>query len=170
MLAFSILKKLTSKPVAPHLALIAVQILFGTWPIVGKIVLQTVPSVGLVAIRVVGASLALIVIGKMTGGLDRIRRRDWPLLAVSSLLGLVLNQLLYVKGLSLTTVINTTLLGTTIPVFTLLVGILLRTDRATLRRVIGIALAASGVLYLIGPTRAEFSALTRTGDVLIVTN
>src|SRR5260370_35535163 len=56
------------------------------------------------------------------------------------------------------------------PVFTVLVGMLLRTDRATLRRLVGIALAASGVIYLIGPTRSEFSTLTRTGDLLIVAN
>jgi len=72
--------------------------------------------------------------------------------------------------LSLTTAINATLLSTTIPVFTLLVGIILRTDRATLRRMVGIALAASGVIYLIGPTRSEFSSVTRAGDFLIVTN
>jgi drug/metabolite transporter (DMT)-like permease len=155
---------------APHLALIAVQVMFGTWPIVGKIVLRTVPSAGLVGLRVAGASLAFIVIGKMTGGVGRINKRDWPLLVVSSLLGLVLNQWLYVKGLSLTTAINSTLLSTTIPVFTLFVGIILRTDRATLRRMMGIALAASGVIYLIGPTRSEFSSLTRAGDLLIVTN
>jgi drug/metabolite transporter (DMT)-like permease len=155
---------------APHLALIAVQVMFGTWPIIGKTVLRTVPSTGLVGLRVAGAALAFIVIGRVTGGVGRIQRRDWPLLIVSSLLGLVLNQWLYVKGLSLTTAINSTLLSTTIPVFTLFVGILLRTDRATLRRMVGIALAASGVIYLIGPTRSEFSSLTRAGDLLIVTN
>ncbi len=144
--------------------------MFGTWPIVGKIVLRTVPSTGLVGLRVAGAALAFMVIGRITRGVGRIQRRDWSLLIVSSLLGLVLNQWLYVKGLSLTTAINSTLLSTTIPVFTLLVGILLRTDRATLRRMVGIALAASGVIYLIGPTRGEFSSLTRAGDFLIVTN
>src|SRR5712691_5581470 len=111
---------------APHLALIAVQVMFGTWPIVGKIVLQTIPSSGLVGLRVAGASLAFLIVGRMTGGVGRIRREDWPLLVVSSLLGLVLNQWLYVKGLSLTTAINSTLLSTTIPVFTLFVGIILR--------------------------------------------
>jgi drug/metabolite transporter (DMT)-like permease len=85
-------------------------------------------------------------------------------------LGLVLNQLLFTKGLSLTTAINATLLTTTIPVFTLLVGVLLGTDRATLRRLMGIALAASGVLYLIGPGRAQFSSATHAGDLLVVAN
>jgi drug/metabolite transporter (DMT)-like permease len=99
-----------------------------------------------------------------------IETSDWPLLIGSSFLGLILNQLLSTKGLSLTTAINATLLGTTIPVSTLLVGVMLGTDRATLRRLVGIALAAAGVFYLIGPGRAQFSSATRIGDLLIVSN
>ena len=146
------------------------QVLFATWPIVGKIALRTVPSVALVGFRVAGAALTLLILAQISGSLQTIKRTDWPLLIVSSLLGLVLNQLLFTKGLSLTTAINATLLSTTIPVFTLLVGVMLGTDRATLRRLVGIALAAGGVLYLIGPGRAQFSSATRTGDLLIVSN
>ena len=144
--------------------------MFATWPIVGKIALRAVPSVALVAFRVAGAALAFILIGAIRGRVGRVQKRDWPLLVFSSLLGVVLNQWLFVKGLSLTTVINATLLGTTIPIFTLLVSIALRTDRASLRRILGILLSASGVVYLIGPGSVEFSSATRLGDLLIVTN
>jgi len=144
--------------------------MFATWPIVGKIALRAVPSVALVAFRVAGAALAFILIGALRGRVGRIQKRDWPLLVASSLLGVVLNQWLFVKGLSLTTVLNATLLGTTIPIFTLLVSIALRTDRASLRRTFGILLSAGGVVYLIGPGSAGFSSATRLGDLLIVTN
>lgn len=160
----------SKKAAAPHLALIAVQILFATWPIVGKIALRTIPAVALVGFRVAGASLALLVLARFSGNLRAIKTADWPLLIGSSLLGLVLNQLLFTTGLSLTTAINSTLLSTTIPVFTLMVGVILGTDRTTLRRLLGIALAAGGVLYLIGPGRAQFSSATRAGDLLIVSN
>jgi len=144
--------------------------MFATWPIVGKIALRAVPSVGLVAFRVAGAALVFILLGAIRGGVGRIQKRDWPLLLASSFLGVALNQWLFVQGLSRTTVINATLLGTTIPIFTLLISIVLRTDRASLRRVIGILLAAGGVVYLIGPGRAGFSSTTWFGDVLIVAN
>ena len=144
--------------------------MFATWPIVGKVALKAIPSVALVALRVAGAGLAFILIGALRGRVGRIQKRDWPLLIASSLLGVVLNQWLFVKGLSLTSVINATLLGTTIPIFTLLVSIALRTDRASFRRGLGICLAGAGVVYLIGPARAEFSSVTRLGDLLIVTN
>lgn len=154
----------------PHLALLAVQIMFATWPVVGKIALRTIPSVSLVAFRVAGAALAFVALGVVTRRFGRIERRDWPLLIASSLLGVVLNQWLFVKGLSLTTVINATLLGTTIPIFTLLVSILLRNDRVSARRVFGILVAAAGIVYLIGPQRADFSQSSRLGDFLIITN
>jgi drug/metabolite transporter (DMT)-like permease len=160
----------SNKSLAPHLALIAVQVLFATWPIVGKIALHTVPSVALVGFRVAGASITLLALAKMRGNLQTIKKADWPLLILSSLLGLVFNQLLFTKGLSLTTAINATLLGTAIPIATLLVGVALGTDHVTLRRLVGIALAAGGVLYLIGPGRANFSSATRAGDMLVVAN
>jgi len=159
-----------SNRAAPHLALIAVQILFATWPIVGKIALRAVPAIALVGFRVAGAALTFLILARISGNLQTIRRADWSLLIVSSILGLILNQWLFVKGLSLTTAINSTLLSTTIPVSTLLVGVALGTDRVTWQRVLGIVLAAFGVLYLIGPGRAQFSSATRAGDLLIVSN
>jgi drug/metabolite transporter (DMT)-like permease len=155
---------------APHLALIAVQIFFATWPIVGKLALRTLPAVALVGFRVAGASLVLILLARLSGNLRPIDRQDWPLLIASSALGLILNQWLFVKGLSITTAINATLLSTSIPVSTLIIGMFMGTDRTTWRRMLGIALAGAGVLYLIGPTRGDFSAATRVGDLLIVAN
>ncbi len=120
---------------APHLALILVQIMFATWPIVGKVVLRSVPTTGLVAVRVAGAALLFIALERGGGA---IKRKDWPMLVIVSLLGVVLNQLLYVKGLTFTSAINATLIGTAIPVFTLFVGVLLGQDRATFRRLGGV--------------------------------
>src|SRR5215213_1150842 len=91
----------------PHLALVAVQLLFGSWPIVAKIALRALPSTGLVAFRVSGAALAFVVLQRVLGQSQTIRRKDYARLALYSLLGVVLNQLLFVKGLSLTSsVIN----------------------------------------------------------------
>src|SRR2546423_8251083 len=122
--------------------------MFGTWPIFGKIALTALPSTGLVAVRVLGASIAFLILQRTLGRRRKIEKKDYARLALYSLLGVVLNQFLFVKGLSLTTVINATLLGTTIPVFTLLVSITLGYDRLTLRKALGISLAAAGGGYL----------------------
>jgi len=97
-------------------------------------------------------------------------RQDLLLLVLCSITGVVGNQLLYVKGLSLTTVINTALVTTTIPVFALFISILFGYDRLSLRRLLGIVLAAAGVVYLINPAHAQFNAQTSAGNLLIVCN
>ena len=154
----------------PHLALITVQILFGTWPIFGKIVLRSMSPASLVACRLTGAALAFALLQRKLTPLFRMPLKDFALLTLCSMLGVVGNQFLYVKGLSLTTAINSALLSTMIPVFTLFVSILFGHDRLSLRRLFGIALAAAGVVYLVNPARAELSAQTTAGNLLLISN
>ena len=157
-------------PIAPHLALIAVQVLFGTWPIFGKIVLRSMSPSSLVACRLTGAAFAFALLQRKLTPLFRMPLKDFLLLVLCSMMGVVGNQFLYVKGLSLTTVINSTLLSTTIPVFALFVSILFGYDQLSLRRLLGIALAAGGVVYLVNPARADLSTQTTAGNLLIVSN
>jgi drug/metabolite transporter (DMT)-like permease len=144
--------------------------MFGTWPIVGKISLRSMSSTSLVAFRIFGAAIIFTLFQRKLGQLLQLPKRVIAWLVLSSLLGVVINQLLFVKGLSLTTAINATLLSTTIPVFTLAVSIALGHDRATVRHVLGILLAAAGVVYLVDPFRATFSSQTTLGNILIVVN
>jgi drug/metabolite transporter (DMT)-like permease len=162
--------KLQDRSFAPHLALITVQIMFGTWPIFGKLALRSMSSVGLVGFRIFGAALIFSLLQRKLGELRRLPSRVIAWLLLSSLLGVVANQLLFVKGLSLTTAINATLLTTTIPVFTLLISITLGYDRLSVRNVAGIALAAAGVIYLVDPFRASLFGQTTRGNILLVVN
>lgn len=163
-------ERLREHAVAPHVALIIVQLMFGTWPIFGKVALRTLSSNTLVGMRIVGAAVVFLILQKGVGELLQLAKKDFVLLVMCSLLGVVVNQLLFVKGLSLSTVINVTLLGTTIPVFTLLVSILLGHDRLSLRRSVGVLLAAGGAIYLIDPLKSDFSRQTSVGNLLVVIN
>ena len=164
-------KSALGKPTwGPHVALLAVQVIFGTWPVVGKIALRAVPSTGLVAIRVGGAAVSFLLLTGLRGRLVRPAGRDAARLVLYSLLGVVFNQFLYVKGLSLSTAVNAALLNATIPVFTLLVGALLGRDRLTLRVTLGTFVAAAGVVYLIDPLRADFGGDAMRGKLLLVAN
>jgi drug/metabolite transporter (DMT)-like permease len=152
----------------PHLALIAVQVIFGTWGIPAKIALTQITPFGLSGIRVVTGAAAFLFIARLTRKFKVIARQHWPLLIASSMCGIVLNQWLFVTGLSRTTVVNSVLITTTMPVFTLVVGALAGVERPSLRRAVGILLAAAGVIYLISPARADASAGSRFGDLLIL--
>jgi drug/metabolite transporter (DMT)-like permease len=159
-----------SKSFKPHGALIAVQLIFGTWPVVGKIALRSLPSTGLVTFRVVGATLAFLLIRRATAHVPVKGKGDFARLALYSLLGVVLNQFLFVKGLELSTVINSALIGSTIPIFTLLVSVFLGYESGSRRVAVGLFLAACGVVYLINPAEASFSRETSIGNVLLLIN
>jgi drug/metabolite transporter (DMT)-like permease len=154
----------------PHLALIAVQVFFGTWPIMGKVILRSMSVTTLVGCRLVGAAVAFSLLQRQLKPLLKMPRRDFLLLVLCAICGVVGNQLLYVKALSLTTVINAALLTATIPVVTLVVSILFRYDQWSLKRVAGILLAAAGVVYLVDPTRALLTSQTTTGNILLLLN
>lgn len=155
---------------SPYIALLAAQVFFGSLPVIGKIVLKTVPPVALVGTRVgiTAAALAAFQIYRKRFWL--VNKRDYWRFAVLSLFGVVFNQLLFITGLSLTKASNTSLLAVTIPVFALTVGAIIGAERLTFIKVIGIVLAAFGVLLIIDPRNASFSSATTLGDLLIIVN
>ena len=124
----------------------------------------------LVALRVTGAAVAFMLLQHKLSPLFRMPLKDSAWLTLCSLTGIVGNQFLFVRGLSLTTAINATLLSTVIPVAALLMSVVFGYDRLSFRRIVGIALAAGGVVYLVNPARADFSAQTTIGNLLIVCN
>jgi drug/metabolite transporter (DMT)-like permease len=158
------------KSYAPHVALFAVQVFFGTATVLGKFALLAFPPYALVGFRVGGAALAFYVLQRFRGTLALDNRQDYLKFAFFAFFGVALNQLLFFKGLSLTTAVNTSLIAVTIPIFTILISVLIGYDSLSWRKLAGIALAAAGVVYLINPTRASFGSETTQGDILIVLN
>lgn len=155
---------------AAYAALIAVQICFGTFPVAGKAVLTIIPSVALVGFRVGIAAAILFVFQRLHGTMKLDRSGDYWRLAVFGLLGITLNQLFFVKGLSLTKATNASLVSVTIPIFTVLAGAIIGTEVVRGRKALGILLSAVGVVFLIDPRNASFSAETTIGDLLVVAN
>lgn len=156
---------------SPHIALLGVQLFFGTLPVVGKYVLQTIPNFALVGFRVGGAALAFIVLQSFSkDGLRLDKKSHYWWFLLYSLLGVALNQILFVNGLARTTATNTSLLAVLIPIFALLVSIVFGLDKLTARKVFGVVLAAAGVVYLIDPAKASFSSETTRGDLMIIVN
>ncbi|HEX3185457.1 MAG TPA: DMT family transporter [Pyrinomonadaceae bacterium] len=154
----------------PHLALITVQILFGIWPIFGKIVLRSMSSTSLVVLRLAGAAVLFAILQRRLTPLLRMPVKDIVVLTACSLLGIVGNQFLFVKGLSLTTVINAEILSTTIPVYAIATSILLGYERGSLKTLVGVLFSVAGVVYLVNPFHADLSTHTTTGNVLILVN
>ena len=156
--------------VAPYLALIAVQFCFGSLPVIGKVVLRTVPAISVVGFRVGITAVLLIVIQILRKRFWLKESGDYWRLAILRLFGVTFNQLLFVTGLSLTKATNSSLLASTIPIFALAVGAIIGAEKLRPLKIVGILLAASGVLLIIDPRNASFSSDTTLGDILIVIN
>ena len=153
---------------APYVALIAVQVLFASNAIVGRLVLAHVPAGLLVGCRVLGAALALLTLNLLRGGPWIRDRRTLAHLALAGLLGVTGNQTLFVYGLSHTTAVNATILTTTNPVFTVLGALLLGLERPAPLKLWGIGLAGAGAVYLVGPDRLSFAPGVALGNLLVL--
>jgi drug/metabolite transporter (DMT)-like permease len=151
-------------------ALIGVQIFFGSLPVIAKVVLAVIPAMALVGFRVGITALVFFTFQLYRGRLWLKDRSDYLRLAVLSLFGVVFNQLLFIGGLSRTKASNTSLLAVTIPIFTLIVAFLVGSERLARTKVIGIVLAAAGIVLLIDPRAASFSSETTIGDMMIIAN
>lgn len=88
-----------------------------------------------------------------------------------SLLGVVINQSLFLAGLSLTTVQVAAILITTIPVFALGAAIIVGREHGTLTKTAGIGLAGAGALLVVaGEGFGGTSWRSLAGAVMIVVN
>lgn len=150
-----------------YAVLVAVQIFFATLPIAVKVALRDLSPPALALLRVGAASLLFLALRRAAGGARVQGWRDHARIALYALFGVVLNQLLYISALTLTTATDAQTMIAAGPAFTLLVAIVLGRERATPAKWVGIALAASGAVALVG---AGFGSGTAAGNLLALLN
>lgn len=156
-------------PTRPLVALVLVQLLFASLAVAGKYAFDHhVPPFALAAVRVF---LAAVILAAAALRMPvRVARGDLPALFGLALLGVVFNQLLFLKGLELTSVVNVGLLLPTIPIFTFLVAVALRREHFNAARALGIVVALAGAFVLLRAESFDLSNRTALGNLLIVLN
>jgi drug/metabolite transporter (DMT)-like permease len=142
---------------ATHAALLIVQLAFASQAVEGKIAMAAKEAGGealapqaLAMARMVGAALFFQALTRVARWLRPTTWRDQGALALLSVLGISLNQTLFLIGLQTTSPMSAALLGVTIPVFSAALAVIARQERGSLRLALGIAVAMSGVLWLTG--------------------
>ncbi len=143
-----------------------VQAAFAAGSVEGKLAMKPLASGGgsvapfaLAMARMVGAALFFQVLMRASGRLRPLPAGEHLRIAGLSLLGIVLNQTLFLVGLRMTTAFAATVLGVTIPVFTAALAVAFRLERPSLRTALGLALAIAGVLRLTGVGSLDVGAL-----------
>ncbi len=147
-------------------ALMAVQLSFSTLPIAAKVVLRELPAPSLALLRVTGAAVLFVLLHRSLVR-ERVERGDVWRLALYALFGVVLNQLLYITALTLTTATAAQTMVAVGPALTLFGAIVTKRERASAAKWAGIALAGAGALLLVGAGLGSGHAL---GNLLALLN
>ena len=154
-----------------HAALLIVQIAFASQAVEGKIVMgprsaggEAISPFAVAMVRMLGATLFFHAFTRATGTLRPTTKRDHLILAVLSLLGIALNQTLFLVGLRMTSPMNAALLSVTIPVLTAALAVAIGHERASVRLGIGLVTSIAGVVWLTGVGSVDRGALVVLGN------
>ncbi|MGH9938293.1 MAG: DMT family transporter [Blastocatellia bacterium] len=131
-----------------------------------KTALTQIAPLPFTAIRFSVATLALTLLLRWREGDCAFPRDSFRKIFWLGVIGNTAYQALFATGLSLTTSANASLILTTTPAMTALIGGLTGIERVTRRAIAGIALALGGIAVVVG-TRASLSSQTLFGDLMV---
>jgi drug/metabolite transporter (DMT)-like permease len=126
---------------------------------------------GFIFARVLGAAILFWIIG-IWGPKERIETKDWKRIILCAVFGMVINMLMFFKGLSLSTPINASIIVTVSPIFVFLMSAFFIKEKITLIKYFGISLGFSGALALIlfGNEMRQDAPNITLGNILFVVN
>ena len=153
-----------------HLALFVTALIYGANYTIAKGVMpEYLLPFGFILLRVTGGLILFWITGFFSP--QKIERKDFPLLALCGLFGVAINQLLFFKGLSMTTPINAAIIMVCTPILVLLIAGFLVNEKITFRKLFGIFLGLIGAaLLLLVNHDFSFGSLTWRGDLCIFIN
>jgi drug/metabolite transporter (DMT)-like permease len=143
-----------------------VALLFTANYIISKLGMKEFSPLAFAWLRVAGSAIVLWAIARG----ETIPRESRGRVALFALLGVALNQTLFLSGLAFTTVGIAAILVTSIPVFAVATAISLGRERATASRIGGIALAGAGALLVVGGEGFHGTGRSLLGAVMILAN
>lgn len=154
-----------------HAALFTVALLYGANYTIAKYAMpEYVGAFGFIAIRVI-VTTALFWLVHHFVSKERIKsKRDYLRLIVCGLFGVAINQLMFFKGLSLTTPINASIIMTINPVVVVVGAYLVGSERLTPQKIIGLLFGAIGAYLLITKDGADFSNQHFLGNLFVFIN
>ena len=156
-----------------HLSIAGAYLIFGLNVVLCKDIAnsQAVAPIVLFTLRALGAS-ALFWLGSLFLPKEKVDRKDLPKIALASFLGLFGPQVTFLMGITMSTSIDTAILGTLGPVFTMVFAFFFLGEPITGKKAGGVAVSLAGVLFLIFNSvhGGGASATTPMGFVLLLLN
>ncbi len=132
-----------------HLALLGANIIYGANYIIAKGVMPNkIGPTAFVFIRLAGCVLLFWTL-KLLFIKEKVEKKDFLMLALCGLFGGAANQMLFFHGINLTSPIDASIITTATPVIVLIFSYFILKERITKNKVIGIAMAGAGAIFLI---------------------
>lgn len=154
------------------MAAIVASTIYGINHSLAKGVMPTyVEPFGFILLRVSGAAILFWIIG-FWGPKEKIATSDWPRIIGCTILGMVINMLMFFKGLSLTTPIHSSVITTISPIFVLILAAILIREKVTKLKVIGIILGLTGAVALVvfGQNQTLNAPNIPLGNIFVIIN
>jgi drug/metabolite transporter (DMT)-like permease len=153
-----------------HIYLFVVNLFYGAGFTISKLVMpQYIKPFGFILLRVSVTTTLFFLLHKFWIK-EKIAPKDFALIAVCGLFGVVINQELFFLGLSITTPINASLIMIMTPILVFVISFFLAHEAATWQKIAGIVAGAFGALIIISGKGFNFSGETVLGDLFILTN
>lgn len=160
-----------NKQLKAHLAIFAANVIFGLNYVIAKGIMpdHLMPR-AIIFLRVAG-TLMLFWILHFFLPVEKVSPKDLLKLAICSIFGIALNQILFFEGLNLTTPIDASIIITVIPITVLIFAHFFIHERITTHRLIGILIGAAGaVLIILSTGQISFRSDTFLGNLLVFIN
>ncbi len=158
---------------APHLALFTVGTIYGLNYALAKMVMNEgyLSYSAFILSRVLYGVLFFSIVMMLRKSFKKIDRSDYLRFFFSGAFGVAINQLMFFKGLELTTPVNASLIMTNTPVLVLFLGFILGVEGLAWRKIIGLVLGAIGAVLLITKGfRIEAFREINLGDLYVLIN
>ena len=153
-----------------HLFILGANIIYGINYAIGKVALEHIEPFGIVLLRVSGALIIFTILAFLTGH-EKIEKGDHKKLLIASLFGVVINQLMFFKGLSLTSEIHSAMIMIATPIIVLVMAWIILKDKITWVKSLGILIGGIGVAMLISSGAVDVhSPSSLAGDICITIN
>lgn len=149
----------TERSYKGHVALLTANLIFGLNTPISKTVLglDAISPYALTMFRMIGAAIIFWCASAFVRK-ERVARKDLVMLFFASLLGIQLNQTMFLIGLSKTSPIDASIVVTLVPILTMIISAMYLKEPITWKKVVGVLIGASGALLLILSSRSSAGA------------
>ncbi len=161
-----------NKIVSAHIAIILANIIYGlNYSIAKEIMPDYIKPYGLTVCRGI-AAIVLFWLLSFIHKKEKIDKKDFRILLLAALFGVAINQLMFLKGLNLTSSIDASIIMTVNPVLVLLISAIVIGEIISFRKILGIAIGAAGAILLIIMSKGslDFNSDNFTGNILVFLN